>query len=203
MILTNKTLRWSSPLVLNDKYELQVMPAIKLPKDKLNTEQISKIFEKNLNLQDVRILSLTEVSNCKKMWNKYGDKGKGCVLEFDSLVENSFFTRAKKMRYTTERSIIYNKEIQKAVELKEVGMLLIESIIFTKEKKWSYEKEWRLVYPNISNHTDISAKKDKNFTDFGFHNEELTNVVFGNYMKRDTRKSLLSIINKHYPHINK
>jgi hypothetical protein len=102
-------------------------------------KSIETIYE--MNDKNFGILSLSESPDSYKMWELYTDKGTGLMIEFDS--SHSWFRQKKEndddLRHL--RRVKYVSNRQDAYLLN----LTAEDYLYTKEEKWSYEKEWRII----------------------------------------------------------
>jgi hypothetical protein len=72
------------------------------------------------------------------MWAHYADKHKGLCFEFDGSANCNFFGEAQPVAC----------EDFTAVSLDEDSMM--ERLILTKSKHWSYEREYRIIGPNMA-----------------------------------------------------
>jgi DUF2971 family protein len=105
------------------------------------------------------ILSLSEESTSAKMWDKYTDEGRGFLLEFDpthrwfwqKAASNDDFRHLRRITYVADRAQTYLLDLDG------------HDYLYTKEMKWAYEKEWRLIL-NF-NSAACKAGKDAKGTD--------------------------------------
>ena len=103
---------------------------------------VNEFFKKT---EDWGVLSLTEEPNNILMWAHYCDCHKGFIFELDS--EHPFFTTMKRHDPVhTIRKIIYREEIPHVKEHRDfLTNDGLDALLFTKDKRWQYEKEWRLI----------------------------------------------------------
>jgi hypothetical protein len=117
------------------------------------TETIHEMNDKNFG-----ILSLSEDPASPSMWIRYADQGRGFVLEFDSshswfwqkTAENDDLRHLRRVSYVDRRP-------------KNLFETSAEDYLYSKEKKWALEKEWRLML-NF-NSAACKAGKDNKGTD--------------------------------------
>lgn len=102
-------------------------------------QTIKTIYE--MNDKNFGILSLSEDSASDCMWEKYAGQGRGFLVEFDS--SNSWFWQrvAKNDDLRHLRRVTYVADRTPAYLL----ALTAQDYLYTKETKWAYEKEWRLI----------------------------------------------------------
>ena len=135
-ILDNHRLYLNDGKCFNDPFEIMVMD-----KDTSNAKLIDGLH----------ILSLTNSFQNKLMWSHYSDSYKGVCLTVK--VPNHL---VYPMCYSTKRvytdsdidGLIANskKIVKKSVEKSFVGMSKEKKIAYIKDKRWMYEKEYRIVF---------------------------------------------------------
>jgi len=100
---------------------------------------IKKIYE--INDRNFGILSLSGLPTSACMWEKYADHGRGLLVEFDSShawfnqrkAEDDDFRHLRHVSYVADRTPTFLLGITS------------QSYFYTKEAKWEYESEWRLI----------------------------------------------------------
>jgi hypothetical protein len=92
------------------------------------------------------------------MWAHYADKHKGLCFEFDGSVNCKFFGEAQQVQY---------EDYTPLVLLGDDSSKMMERIILTKSKHWSYEQEYRIIKPNMA-----GQKSD-------YPDALLTGIIFG------------------------
>jgi hypothetical protein len=103
------------------------------------SQTIKKIYD--INDKNFGILSLSENPSSKFMWDKYTAEGRGFCVEFDSShqwfnqkkAEDDDLRHLRRISYVDDRTPAY------------LFALEAEDYLYTKEKKWEYESEWRLI----------------------------------------------------------
>lgn len=125
----------SSTRVLNDPFEGRYEPTTLL-------KGVLKLDEVN----NARVLSLSQTPSDNLMWAHYGTSHNGVVFEFD-INECDFLKNAKEVNYIAKLPS---------------ADLNVEELLMYKHNSWKYEKEYRLVVkPSLSdfsyagNHYDI------------------------------------------------
>jgi hypothetical protein len=106
--------------------------------------------------QNFGILSLSEDPTNARMWKRYADCGRGFLIQlapnhswfWDKKEERDDLRHLRRVHYASSRPPAYLFET--------TG----QDYLYTKEKKWEYEKEWRIV----RNFNDASANIGKDDT---------------------------------------
>jgi hypothetical protein len=115
---------------------------------------IKTIYE--MNDKNFGILSLSEDSTNPYMWEKYADKGQGFLVEFDpshswfwqKMAEDDELRHLRRVTYVPDRTPSY------------LFATTAQDYLYTKETKWEYEKEWRI----ILNFNSAACKVGKDYT---------------------------------------
>lgn len=102
-------------------------------------ETIKKIYE--MNDKNFGILSLSELATSAFMWGRYADQGRGFLVEFDSshswfnqkIAEDDDLRHLRRISYVADRTPAY------------LLAVTAQDYLYTKETKWEYEKEWRII----------------------------------------------------------
>jgi len=152
-IFENKTLRFTSPLVFNDPFELR--PNIEKIIDEerhlvvssisnyINNTGISNgFYYQNVMqplLKDIGILSLSEMHTNLVMWAHYADSHKGIVLEIDTA--HSFFYSDPQ-----NSSLLYPMQKVEYIDKRpNISSDKWEKTFLIKSEDWAYEKEHRMI----------------------------------------------------------
>lgn len=100
---------------------------------------IKTIYE--MNDKNFGILSLSEVSTSAYMWERYADQGRGFLVEFDP--SHSWFQQ----KVTEDDDLRHLRRVAYVVDRTPAYLLAItaQDYLYTKETKWEYEKEWRII----------------------------------------------------------
>ncbi len=120
------------------------------------------------------IACFSQVRDDILMWAHYADKHKGLCLEFDGSANCNFFGEAQPVKY----------EDFTPVPLGEDSTNAMERIILTKSKHWSYEREYRILRPNMA------GRK------LNYPVELLTGVIFGCMMHDHHRQLIKQWVNE-------
>jgi hypothetical protein len=155
-----------------------------------NLEQsMSKIYE--INSGSFGILSLAEAPDCCKMWNLYTDCGKGFVIEFDA--SHPWFWQKREeaddLRHLRPVHYVDNRPAAYLLDLDG------QDYLYTKEAKWAYEREWRI----ILNFNDAagSAGKDDSEADvmlFAIPPDCIKSVILGYGTTNEDADKILRVI---------
>ncbi len=118
---------------------------------------LKTIYE--MNDKNFGILSLSEDSTNADMWERYANQGHGFLVEFDSshswfrqkITEDDDLRQLRRVTYVADRTPAY------------LLATTAQDYLYTKEAKWDYEKEWRIIL-NF-NSAACKAGKDNTGTD--------------------------------------
>jgi len=152
---------------------------------------IKAIYE--INDKNFGILSLSEEEANACMWERYAASGCGFLVEFDpshswfhqEVAENDDLRHLCRVRYVASRAPAY------------LLALSGQDYLYTKETKWEYEKEWRMIL-NFSN-AACKAGKDDTGTDillFAIPADCLISVTIGYNASSDFVKQVRTTIAK-------
>lgn len=171
---------FSTKRYLNDPCEMSYVDIVAdtfLPEHPLavfSVKPLSKEVAKNFNL--CRICCFSESWSEGPMWANYSGGQKGVCVGFKtSALSDCFFP------------VLYMNQIDKVDLLGEEGLLKAFSI---KEESWSYEKEWRLIYP----WTPMNIKENINDQYHGLTQSldlPITELIFGNQVDENVVKQIM------------
>jgi hypothetical protein len=102
-------------------------------------QAIKTVYE--MNDRNFGILSLSEESTSAFMWERYANEGRGFLVEFDpshswfwqKVAEDDDLRHLRRVTYVADRTPSY------------LLALSAQDYLYTKETKWEYEKEWRII----------------------------------------------------------
>jgi hypothetical protein len=102
-------------------------------------QTIKTLYE--TNDKNFGILSLSEESTNACMWERYADQGRGFLVEFDpshswfrqKIREDDDLRHLRRVTYVADRTPAY------------LLATSAQDYLYTKDTKWGYEKEWRLI----------------------------------------------------------
>jgi hypothetical protein len=150
---------------------------------------IKTIYE--MNDKNFGILSLSEVSTSGYMWERYADQGRGFLVEFDpshswfqqKIIEDDDLRHLRCVNYVVDRTPAY------------LLAITAQDYLYTKETKWEYEKEWRI----ILNFNSAACKvgKDNTGTDvllFAIPADCLVSVTVGYNASREFVEQVRTLI---------
>src|SRR5713101_7900533 len=102
-------------------------------------QTIKTIYE--MNDRNFGILSLSEDATNAYMWKRYADEGRGFLVEFDS--SHSWFQQ----KITDDDDLRHLRRVTYVADRTPAYLLAItaQDYLYTKETKWEYEKEWRII----------------------------------------------------------
>jgi len=115
---------------------------------------IKTIYE--MNDKNFGILSLSEDSTSALMWELYADEGRGFLVDFDpshswfqqKITEGDDLRHLRRVTYVADRAPAY------------LLATTAQDYLYTKEMKWGYEKEWRIIL-NFNSAASKIGKDDK------------------------------------------
>jgi hypothetical protein len=102
-------------------------------------QTIKTIYE--MNDKNFGILSLSEESTSEYMWERYADQGRGFLVELDPF--HSWF----RQRITEDDDLRHLRRVTYVADRAPAYLLATsaQDYLYTKETKWAYEKEWRII----------------------------------------------------------
>lgn len=146
-----------------------------------------------LNLDNARILCLSETPTNNAMWANYAGNAKGCVLGVRSL-DDSAWLEAKQVRYlNTIPRLGSGLDYHLYGHSPEMLDAALEAFCYTKLEDWGYEREWRIV-------TWANAGEVGQYSDYPFDREELESVTFGAWIEPKTEQHVRALVRCFYPH---
>jgi len=142
-------------------------------------------------LDDFRILCLTESPSHMAMWYHYADRYRGVALGFrcvDAL--DSAWLTARPMVYAAEKPEVYTAigwARLLALRTDVAVRRLLDISTYTKAADWSYEHEWRVL--SFKRPADTGS-----FTDYGFNPPELAEVYVGPLIGPDDEREVKKLV---------
>lgn len=121
-------------------------------------------------LKNTGLFCMTATVNSPVLWAHYGDKHTGVALEFQFAEEE--LSGLLRVQYSDARVVIRPAD---DVKIQSVREPIFERLIRTKAQCWSYEQEYRWVFPLL----DSQVMMDENGLFFRRLPEELKRVILG------------------------
>ena len=147
-----------------------------------------------------KILCLSEVPDSTLMWAHYAEDHRGLVLCFRSIEElDSPWKEALPINYVEHMPLLFDDEFLADMLSGRVAMdarAIMNSMIYTKQTHWSYEKEHRIF-------TGRGRDEAVAFEDVQFGARELDAVVFGFRMPQASRRLVSDLLRDAYPHVER
>jgi len=160
-------LKLSTVNALNDPYEM--MPDF--PDDNGLRPPFCYVREKMRDiLKNTGMLCMTATVNSPALWAHYGDKHKGVALGF--LFSKEQMTGLFKVEYSDTRVVIRPED---DLNIQSVREPILERLIRTKARCWSYEQEYRWVFPL----QDSRVMMDESGLFYRRFPEELKRIILG------------------------
>lgn len=151
---------------------------------------------RDLWLSDVKLFCVSELPNETLMWAHYANDHKGVVLQLNCIEEiDNMLCAAVPVKYQDAPPALAT--LDEYVEGHFIGKSLgpqdvWDKLFYTKQTKWSYEREWRVVL--------MGEGKGENFADMKFDPRELGGIMFGSRISEDDRREISGIIQQGYKH---
>jgi Protein of unknown function (DUF2971) len=148
-------------------------------------QAIHRTFNENVGL-----LSLSEIADNELMWAHYADSHTGLVLCFNE--QHPFFNRRR-----TENDEFYFIRKVRYSDDPPVSLANIEgdALLITKGKRWSYEREWRMLVP-LRDATRSVATAGETVHLFAFPPDALEGVIFGVNATQETEAEVKSLLSR-------
>ena len=143
---------------IKNQYKFKNSLLDRIENDKNYKKFFIKLFKVLLKIQDSKnICSFCEEKNNQVLWSMYANQFRGCCIEYDVPDKNVDRVKYAK-RY--KHDIVY-EIIKRLYEKEKLGNINVKSIIsklmLTKDKAWSFQKEWRAISPEHKIDCDIKA----------------------------------------------
>ncbi|WP_047983547.1 DUF2971 domain-containing protein [Ornithinibacillus californiensis] len=122
--------------------------AIKKTIDEFNDEHLARILERSQG--GTFISCFSEVNNSILMWSHYANSHTGFCVEYNFKKEgiDPILTRSlQPVVYSKEMFDLSNYLQEASMNKKNFNNLIITYAAIIKSLEWSYEKEWRIVFP--------------------------------------------------------
>lgn len=168
--------------------------AAALPQADLQADQAAR-QEIHERLNNLGILSLSETPSNVLMWTHYAANHTGLVYELDNKhpwfwtqrPEGDDCGNLRKVRYCDRPSSPYLADLE------------AHEVFYTKERKWEYEREWRVILPLAESAVDLGA----GIFLFDIPAEVITGVIAGLRTNSDSLTELERILRSspHFEHI--
>ncbi len=135
------------------------------------------------------IFCASEVYNETLMWAHYADSHRGVVFEILPS-NNSHFSKYKPVIYSDDRPAIFKTPeimIKRTCQSKQKTISeVIFDVVYSKQKKWEYEKELRIALPNLTS-------EDNQHKNVKFHPNEISALYLGCNMGVDSRNTIIPL----------
>ncbi|MBM1192583.1 DUF2971 domain-containing protein [Pseudomonas weihenstephanensis] len=148
----------------------------------------------NLGLSTARVLCVTSDNDNNAMWGNYAESHTGCVLGFRHIIECSTpLLAATRVSYSTEPPVVgTGLDFLLYGNTAELRKRTLNSIFYTKDQSWEYEREWRVI---TWRRDEVGAQ----FSDFLFYPDELESVTLGVRATSITEECVRHLLAKKYP----
>jgi len=132
-----------------------------------------------------RMFCVTEKNDNLLMWENYAQNHEGAVIKFKCIPEKQTgLCAAKKVRYSDDPIILTIEHFfqGQAAVLK----YILDEILLTKQRKWEYEEEWRVILLRQSYAHDYDLR--------GILEEEVEAIYLGCHMAEEDKRDLTNLI---------
>lgn len=154
-------------------------------------EDILRVFTKSIKNECARVFCLTSSPTNDVMWAHYANNHSGCVLGFRQHL-GSPFSEARPVKYSDGIPVVgTGLDFLLYGHDQELRQKTIEAIYYTKQIKWAYEEEWRVI-------TWRYDEEGKNFGDYKFYAEELESITFGPRVNHREKNYIINIMRTKY-----
>jgi hypothetical protein len=134
-------------------------------------------------IQDIGVVSLSEVSDHILMWSHYANQHRGFCVEFERGDSNLLGGKSTlPVRYTDKLPVFSLQAVVKSAPEKRKHY--VHSLVLSKALEWSYEREWR--YLNSQGNCTVNLEIN------------VSSIIFGARMSDDHKVMLKSLVEKYY-----
>lgn len=143
------------------------------------------------------LFCLTTDAASERMWDSYGEKGRGAVFRIECLPDEDNVVRiAQPVCYSDDPPPFGTKE--EWLNYLEGGPgisveRLYKDVVTWKRNLWSHEKEWRVIFID-------KERAGQKHTSFPLRPRELAEVYLGRMMSADHKARISELIGAYYPH---
>ncbi len=125
------------------------------------------------------VFCLSERCDSILMWSHYADCHKGICIGFDT----TYFKQPHIQK------VEYSDKYPKLNYYKSSPEEMDRGILFSKSEEWAYEREWRIVVPEIENRV-VNLSSDS-----------ISSIIFGCNCSKDTVSSYAKILKEKWPQV--
>ena len=144
-----------------------------------------------------RILCFSARNNIVSMWDHYGDKFKGVVLEFSCLKEfDSPWFIAEPVIYEDRPTLLDKTGWGELATLNQAAATkyIFHESCHTKTSDWAYQEEWRIV--------GFNRKGEKGeYADYNFNSQELTAIYLGPEISTEDKEIIIALLRHGLLHV--
>ncbi|CAH7078332.1 conserved hypothetical protein [Vibrio chagasii] len=134
-------------------------------------------------IQDIGVISLSEVDNHILMWSHYADQHKGFCIEYERTESNLLGGNSTlPIRYTDKLPVFSLQSIVKSNP--QDRKHYIHSLVLSKALEWAYEREWRYLHTHGNRPVELKAN--------------ISAIIFGARMPVEQRATLADLVSKYH-----
>jgi hypothetical protein len=170
--------------------------------ESLYGDSLPSLFQKQLKTyKDIKeeldswgILCLSSEFDNLLLWSHYAEDHKGVVLEFSPSVEkDSFLLAGRNVFYTPNRPVCYNPKYFFSSPNEQATELTVNDVIYNKHPLWSYEKEYRVAFPNFC--------KEQSRVYIPFLEEDLSAIYLGSKTSQEDKEKYIKLAKQVNPNV--
>jgi hypothetical protein len=151
----------------------------------------------NSMIPQTRILCLAEEFDNPVMWSTYSEGYTWVVIELEALdVYDSFLLIAEPVIYSDELPTLGTLDVWARMTTGQIPFdydATFRKLELTKARKWSYEKEWRVL--------SFDKGSTALYSDYKTHSQTFNRVFFGNKISAIDRGDLLHLMSQELSHL--
>jgi hypothetical protein len=161
--------------------------------------QSKRALDKNTRILSMSLADLSDASPDERasilMWSHYAKHHSGVRIGLDLAILTGANCFVRPVLYSDERPT-HDWSVSANIEHKE----FVQTVIQTKSRAWSYEKEIRLfVLPNYCTADSLADGTPASF--LVFEPAAILRVDFGLLMPQDQQNECLAVLSAAYPHV--
>jgi hypothetical protein len=149
----------------------------------------------------LRVLCFCEEVSNPLLWSHYAACHAGVAFEFETCdPDDKILRELRPVKYGKRPPRIYSTRdlVESALQLSDLAPLDERALplVTTKAQEWTYEKEWRSVF------VELSASATKLFSDRPFRPNSLSKIFLGCRMSATSCTVVKRLVRENYPHVS-
>jgi hypothetical protein len=158
--------------------------------DEVRKRNRSFVDEINQQMQNWRVLCVSERNDSERMWTRYAENHQGIILKIaPNLTKDSKYQLFRRIDYCAERPPLY----ESALSFLEGSLFgdqeqrirsALERIVYTKTLDWEYEREYRLAIP---------LRPGEAWDTLPYHPDEISELYLGANMADEPKQEIVDL----------